>query len=243
MRAAVRARGRRALRGRGDRARAGGAARRPGAHGGQRRVSLGPVGAERHAPFHVPHRPRPRRGRAWWPRWARRSPGWRVGDHVVLTWMPPCRQCFWCLAGQPMLCERGHGRVDRRSPTPRWAGTPARPGPGHGHLRRGDPRPRGRGGPRRPAVPLELAALVGCALSTGIGAVWHTAGVRARVDGGRHRLRRRGAVGHPGGPPGRGLGHRGRGPGGGQAGGGHGHGGHPRGRLVGRGRRWPPSRP
>jgi S-(hydroxymethyl)glutathione dehydrogenase / alcohol dehydrogenase len=28
-----------------------------------------------------------------------------------------------------------------------------------------------------PAVPLELAALVGCALATGVGAVWHTAGV------------------------------------------------------------------
>ena len=32
-----------------------------------------------------------------------------VGDHVVLTWMPPCRQCFWCLHQQPMLCNVGMG--------------------------------------------------------------------------------------------------------------------------------------
>ena len=55
-----------------------------------------------------------------------------------------------------------------------------------------------------PSVPLELAALVGCALATGVGAVWHTAQVDAGVDGGRRRLRRRGAVGDPGSPPGRG---------------------------------------
>jgi len=27
------------------------------------------------------------------------------GDHVVLTWMPPCRQCPACLAGQNVLCD------------------------------------------------------------------------------------------------------------------------------------------
>jgi len=29
------------------------------------------------------------------------------GDHVVLSWVPPCRRCRWCLGGQPALCERG----------------------------------------------------------------------------------------------------------------------------------------
>src|ERR1700722_14743243 len=29
------------------------------------------------------------------------------GDHVVLTWMPPCRQCPACLAGQNVLCDVG----------------------------------------------------------------------------------------------------------------------------------------
>ena len=43
------------------------------------------------------------------------------GDHVVLTWMPPCRACFWCLAGQPMLCEQGWPSPSA-APTPAWAG-------------------------------------------------------------------------------------------------------------------------
>jgi len=29
-----------------------------------------------------------------------------VGDHVVLNWSPPCRQCWFCLHGEPYLCER-----------------------------------------------------------------------------------------------------------------------------------------
>ncbi len=63
------------------------------------------------------------------------------GDHVVLTWMPACRRCFWCLRGQVMLCEVGlaeslsgaYATVRRNT-----AGARAR----HRHLRGGDPRPR-----------------------------------------------------------------------------------------------------
>jgi S-(hydroxymethyl)glutathione dehydrogenase / alcohol dehydrogenase len=31
----------------------------------------------------------------------------RVGDHVVLSWTPQCRHCFWCVRGQPEFCESG----------------------------------------------------------------------------------------------------------------------------------------
>ena len=27
-----------------------------------------------------------------------------VGDHVVLSWVPMCGHCFFCLHGQPQLC-------------------------------------------------------------------------------------------------------------------------------------------
>lgn len=99
------------------------------------------------------------------------------GDHVVLTWMPPCRQCFWCLAGQPMLCEPGlaealsgaYATVDGQQLV-RGLGTATF---GEETLV-----PEGEVVRIDPSVPLELAALVGCALSTGVGAVWHTAGVR-----------------------------------------------------------------
>src|SRR5258707_11868079 len=29
------------------------------------------------------------------------------GDHVVLSWVAPCRRCFSCLHGHPELCEHG----------------------------------------------------------------------------------------------------------------------------------------
>src|SRR5262245_15646183 len=29
------------------------------------------------------------------------------GDHVVLSWVAPCRACFQCNTGHPELCEHG----------------------------------------------------------------------------------------------------------------------------------------
>jgi S-(hydroxymethyl)glutathione dehydrogenase/alcohol dehydrogenase len=99
------------------------------------------------------------------------------GDHVVLTWMPPCRRCYWCLAGQPMLCANGlsealggnYASLD---------GQPLVRGLGTATFAERTLVPEGEAVPIDPAVPLELAALVGCALSTGIGAVWRTGEVR-----------------------------------------------------------------
>jgi S-(hydroxymethyl)glutathione dehydrogenase/alcohol dehydrogenase len=98
------------------------------------------------------------------------------GDHVVLTWMPPCRRCFWCLAGQTMLCE--HGLAE--SLGGRYAsvdGVPLVRGLGTATFAEETLVPEAQLVSVDRAAPLELAALVGCALSTGIGAVWHTAGV------------------------------------------------------------------
>ena len=30
-----------------------------------------------------------------------------AGDHVILSWVAPCRRCFYCLRGHPELCEHG----------------------------------------------------------------------------------------------------------------------------------------
>ncbi len=98
------------------------------------------------------------------------------GDHVVLTWMPPCRECFYCLSGQSVLCEVGLAEAIGSS----YATVD------------GVPLVRGLGVagfathtlvPERSVIKipkeadLELAALVGCALSTGVGAVFRTARV------------------------------------------------------------------
>ena len=98
------------------------------------------------------------------------------GDHVVLTWMPACRRCFWCLSGQPMLCEVGLAEA-LGSPFATAAGTPLVRGLGTATFSEQTLVPEAEVVRIDPSVPLELAALVGCALATGIGAVWHTAGV------------------------------------------------------------------
>jgi len=98
------------------------------------------------------------------------------GDHVVLTWMPPCRRCTWCLAGQPMLCSEGLGEA-LGSPYASVRGTPLVRGLGTATFAQQTLVPERSVVPIDPQVPLEHAALIGCALATGVGAVWRTARV------------------------------------------------------------------
>jgi len=35
------------------------------------------------------------------------TPGWRVGDRVVLTFLPMCGLCRWCASGMQNLCDNG----------------------------------------------------------------------------------------------------------------------------------------
>ncbi|MHB8328675.1 MAG: Zn-dependent alcohol dehydrogenase [Acidimicrobiales bacterium] len=99
------------------------------------------------------------------------------GDHVVLTWMPPCRRCFWCLAGQAMLCANGLTEA-LGGAYATVGGRPLVRGLGTATFAEETLVPEGEVVPIDRSVPLDLAALVGCALSTGVGAVWHTARVR-----------------------------------------------------------------
>jgi S-(hydroxymethyl)glutathione dehydrogenase/alcohol dehydrogenase len=105
------------------------------------------------------------------------------GDHVILSWAPACGHCFYCQNSKPNLCDSFLG--------PGWAGT----------MLDGTPRLSKNNEPVfhfcglasfanhavvaqescipiRKDVPLEIASLVGCAVSTGVGAVFYTAGVR-----------------------------------------------------------------
>ncbi|WFE43053.1 alcohol dehydrogenase catalytic domain-containing protein [Verrucosispora sp. WMMD1129] len=99
-----------------------------------------------------------------------------VGDHVVLDWAPPCRVCWYCGHGEPWLCER--------------SGTPAATA---GHTIDGEPLhvTLGLGAlaeqvvvPQQavvtvpPELPFPTAALLGCAVLTGVGAIRRTADVR-----------------------------------------------------------------
>jgi S-(hydroxymethyl)glutathione dehydrogenase/alcohol dehydrogenase len=37
------------------------------------------------------------------------TPGWSVGDHVVLSFLPACGLCKWCASGMQNLCDNGWG--------------------------------------------------------------------------------------------------------------------------------------
>lgn len=107
-----------------------------------------------------------------------------VGDHVVMAFMPSCGHCAPCAEGRPALCE------------------PGATANGRGELLGGGTRLSSDGEPlhhhlgcsafathavvsRRSLVkvdadlPLPIAALFGCAVLTGVGAVVNTARVRA----------------------------------------------------------------
>lgn len=99
------------------------------------------------------------------------------GDHVVLAWNPACRDCLWCRAGQPYLCERGLADA-LGAPYGAVAGETVFAGFMTGTF--GETTQLLERAVVRidPAIPLEVAALVGCAVTTGVGAVLNTAGVQ-----------------------------------------------------------------
>ncbi|WP_337311275.1 Zn-dependent alcohol dehydrogenase [Candidatus Aeolococcus gillhamiae] len=101
----------------------------------------------------------------------------RAGDAVLLNWAPPCRQCWWCAHGEPYLCARSgevaavpYAQLDDGSPLFGALGVAAFATetvvaesacisvPGD--------------------VDLVEAALLGCAVLTGVGAVLHAAAVQ-----------------------------------------------------------------
>lgn len=107
-----------------------------------------------------------------------------VGDHVALNWAPACGRCFYCLADRPSLCATYIGPI--------WAGTMQ-----DGSTRisiHGEPIftycalgafaertvvPAVCCVPLPKSVPFDIAAVIGCAVTTGVGSVMNTAKVPA----------------------------------------------------------------
>jgi Zn-dependent alcohol dehydrogenase len=106
-----------------------------------------------------------------------------VGTHVVLSWLPACGQCAECRRELPHLCATAWaamatgGLLDGTSRLSR----DGEPVFHYCFLSSFADRavvPARCCVPIPPEVPFEIAALVGCAITTGTGAVWRTAGVR-----------------------------------------------------------------
>lgn len=107
-----------------------------------------------------------------------------VGDHVVMVFMPSCGHCAPCAEGRPALCEPGAAANGKGELLGGGSRLHDEAGDLHHHL--------GCSAFAEHAVvsrrslvkidanlPFDQAALFGCAVLTGVGAVVNTAGVRA----------------------------------------------------------------
>ncbi|MBT3268533.1 zinc-binding dehydrogenase [Candidatus Poribacteria bacterium] len=109
--------------------------------------------------------------------------GLKVGDHVVCSYVPMCGACLMCRSGAPSLCEPG-GRANARgtllTDVRRFRNPSGRQLNHHlgvsGFSRYTVVSPRSLV-VVDPAMPLDKAALFGCAVATGVGAVVNTARV------------------------------------------------------------------
>lgn len=106
--------------------------------------------------------------------------GLAVGDHVIISWAATCGRCHYCMTGRPVLCERELPFGYAMDGTVRM------------HL---DGQDVYHYGPAtyaeeqivpescaikiREDMPLDRAALIGCSVMTGVGAVLNTAKVPA----------------------------------------------------------------
>ncbi|MEU2059741.1 alcohol dehydrogenase catalytic domain-containing protein [Streptomyces sp. NPDC013455] len=103
--------------------------------------------------------------------------GVAVGDTVVLNWMPACGTCGYCVRQQPYLCgvASAAGSADYART---GDGTVLAAALGTGAFAEEVVLPARAVVPVGDGIPPEQAALLGCTVLTGYGAVRHTAAVR-----------------------------------------------------------------
>jgi len=107
--------------------------------------------------------------------------GIAAGDHVILSWLPHCGRCRFCVAGRPNVCESlawsdaglmmdGTTRFHRDGMTIHHSTTSS--------FGERTVVPAQTAIPIDPSLPLAEMALMGCAVMTAFGAVLNTARVR-----------------------------------------------------------------
>ncbi len=106
-----------------------------------------------------------------------------AGDHVVISWIPMCGQCRYCVEGRPALCDvAAQATLTLPDGTSRYKdaqGNPLHHMAGVGVMAEYSTVHRDNVIRIDPDVPLDKAALVGCAVMTGVGAALNTAKVKA----------------------------------------------------------------
>ncbi|MFN2591098.1 MAG: Zn-dependent alcohol dehydrogenase [Actinomycetota bacterium] len=99
------------------------------------------------------------------------------GDHVIVSWSPPCGQCESCYSGHAYLCMDIQARASM-TPHVQMDGMPIPSFAGAGTFAEEVVLPL-EGAVKVPNdVPLEIASLLGCGVITGVGAALNTAKVK-----------------------------------------------------------------
>jgi S-(hydroxymethyl)glutathione dehydrogenase/alcohol dehydrogenase len=101
-----------------------------------------------------------------------------VGERVVVNWAPPCRRCWFCLNGSPQLCKTVEGVASLPGGGTLCGGIEVHRALGVGAFAEEVVLASTGVVPLPASVPLDVAALLGCAVLTGVGAVRNTARVR-----------------------------------------------------------------
>jgi S-(hydroxymethyl)glutathione dehydrogenase/alcohol dehydrogenase len=109
--------------------------------------------------------------------------GLHVGQQVALTWYAPCLRCPACVSGREWLCTGSnsvrHRLPDGRTPLHRPDGSEVLPYLGIGTFAEAAIVPVQAAVPMPDGIAPEAAALIGCCVATGVGAVTKTAAVEA----------------------------------------------------------------
>jgi S-(hydroxymethyl)glutathione dehydrogenase/alcohol dehydrogenase len=107
--------------------------------------------------------------------------GLAVGDTVGVSWIPMCGACRFCLMGRPALCDRSaklnHKMTDGTSRLRDASGNELNHLLSTAVMAEYATLDQTSIIKLEPGVPMECAALVGCAVTTGVGAVLNTAKV------------------------------------------------------------------
>jgi S-(hydroxymethyl)glutathione dehydrogenase/alcohol dehydrogenase len=109
--------------------------------------------------------------------------GLAEGDHVVLSWVAPCGQCRYCRAGREARCQVAATVVATGGTMPDGTSRLSRGGEtvyhylGVSSFAEEAVVPASGAIKVRDDAPLDVIALVGCAVATGVGAVTNTAAV------------------------------------------------------------------
>ncbi len=104
----------------------------------------------------------------------------KVGDHIIVSWSPTCGRCKYCVSGRPVLCNN-------QPPFGFLGDGTTRMKIGKEDILHFGPAtyatenviPASCAIPIDSKMPLDMAALIGCSVMTGVGAVTQTANVPA----------------------------------------------------------------